>query len=271
MELDDDARGSEPPCKKTAKSSATTTVSSSSLTAIIDTSGAMDEFLGPPPYACRTCGESFKKQAFLMTHKKKKHPTSLPNHMPPLQPPPPGFKCSKCDEYFPDKRTRHNHYTRTHRDREKYACKVCSKKFYCLSNLNVHEASHSDARPFPCKTCPKSFRTNHHLSKHVLTHSTVRNYICDQCGNAYQTSHYLSNHIRYTHRGIKHYLQVKERERKKQAESTVTAHTLASALGTNRDQEQQPDGIPQSPRVPATTSDINDSFTESNIRTYMSL
>jgi hypothetical protein len=115
MEQDDDAHGSEPPSKKTGKSSAkATTAPGSNPAAIIDTSGAMDEFLGPPPYTCRSCGESFKKQAFLLTHKKKNHPTSLPNHMPPLQPPPSGFKCSKCNECFPDKRTRHNHYTRVH-------------------------------------------------------------------------------------------------------------------------------------------------------------
>jgi hypothetical protein len=48
--------------------------------------------------------------------------------------------------------------------------------------------------------------------------------MCEQCGNAYQTSHYLANHIRYSHLGIKHYLQVKERERKrKEAEEKSTA------------------------------------------------
>jgi hypothetical protein len=187
----------------------------------------MDEFLGPPPYVCRICSASFNKQGLLKTHKRVKHPISLPNiptpiHKPPRSPPPDGFKCSKCDEYFPDRRRKQNHYMRVHRDREKYACKVCPRKFVSTYRLRIHEASHSDARPFQCETCPKAFRTDKDLKKHVWTHSTERNHVCDKCGNAYQTHGYLINHIRYTHLGIKHYLQVKERERKKREAESET-------------------------------------------------
>ena len=219
----------------------------------------VDDFLGPGPWTCKGCGKSFKYQALLLRHKMTKHLDSGADK-------PPQIKCGKCDEVFSSKSDHGKHFRKFHAD---YKCRKCPKKFSTYSIMKYHLQLHSDARPYACSTCSKSFRTQRHLTQHEVTHSTTYSFVCDQvnvhflliripfqgiintqkygihnilcqnsqCGKAYQSKHYLDNHYRYTHRGIKHYLQVKEREAKAkmaQSQSNPTAIT-----NPNQDQDQR--------------------------------
>jgi uncharacterized Zn-finger protein len=97
-------------------------------------------------------------------------------------------------------------------------CEVCGKTFGSDKLMKHQIKVHSvPILNYFCEVCPKSFPDKPKLNRHTATHSTETPYICDKCGNAYVSKHYLHNHYRYTHLGVKHYLQVKEREIKEKA------------------------------------------------------
>lgn len=80
-----------------------------------------------------------------------------------------------------------------------HSCDVCSKQFYCLSEMESHRRNHKEFHPFLCDLCGQTFATddqlNRHVNKHVIPHSEER-FTCDICSNYFTTKESIAGHMR---------------------------------------------------------------------------
>ncbi|XP_018326632.1 gastrula zinc finger protein XlCGF26.1-like [Agrilus planipennis] len=136
---------------------------------------------------CKICLKEFTKTTTLMNHFRSMH--SFENC----------FKCTHCDEAFPNKErlVRHeNHHTGV----RKYICSICGKKFFTSSDLFHHNERHAGDRKFKCDICNiKSFTTRNNLRTHkkiVHTDPEEWKFLCTNCGRKFVTQGALNVHMK---------------------------------------------------------------------------
>ncbi|WKX91471.1 hypothetical protein Q1695_009926 [Nippostrongylus brasiliensis] len=169
--------------------------------------------------ACPFCGRFFSRPDKLYEHLRKRAPTSDSSD---------AHLCLLCDRRFGDERSLvnhvkqhingrqcptcglavqlpkdlHRHILVKHTERMKTMyCPVCSKSFYCATDLLRHSAVHAPPKE-ECSTCGERFRWKKQLDKHMLTHATnaiEKPYLCHICEATYGTGHGLTRHLSQKH------------------------------------------------------------------------
>ena len=169
---------------------------------------------GEDPYKCSTCGKSFATKKTLrdhiMTHTGEKN-----------------FHCEECGKGFIKAAdlTKHKYSRHTKNEDLPFACSYCSKRFPEKRHMQEHMLSHSDAKPFVCDTCGKAFARKRNLDRHNMMHTDERPFQCTICGNRFRERRYVKEHM-LTHD--------KNRERLYQCElcgqKCINAQTLKSHM-----------------------------------------
>uniref|UniRef100_A0A8B9UIS4 C2H2-type domain-containing protein n=1 Tax=Anas zonorhyncha TaxID=75864 RepID=A0A8B9UIS4_9AVES len=123
------------------------------------------------PLKCDLCGKflscSSNLQRHLQTHSEKR----------------PAYRCNKCQELFPQKKTLIIH-RRVHSGRSPGVlwCSYCGKTFSHPSNLTRHQRIHTGERPYQCGECSKRFtQKKDYLLNHLRRHSGEGLFQCHLC------------------------------------------------------------------------------------------
>ena len=84
-------------------------------------------------------------------------------------------------------------------------CKLCSKFFSRVSNLNRHIATiHEKKTKFKCHICNKCFGHSRSLTDHIITvHEKLKPHQCSICANRFSQHSNLKQHIDSVHKNIK--------------------------------------------------------------------
>ena len=62
-----------------------------------------------------------------------------------------------CQQAFTNKTHAKRHFFNTHKERRKYECDICGKKFKTTGVLKDHKMTHTGERPWKCPRCGKGF------------------------------------------------------------------------------------------------------------------
>lgn len=104
------------------------------------------------------------------------------------------FPCENCDKVFGTKVALREHTYEAHEPPPKYACKLCSKEFIRLFNLNQHLLTHKTPRPemkHKCEICSRVFNRANTLKRHHITHTKEKNFPCEICHRKLGSKHVL--------------------------------------------------------------------------------
>lgn len=137
---------------------------------------------GDKPYACPTCGRTFKLLCNIKDHVIR-HKTIKP------------FLCFSCGQTFPSNKDLNIHL-RSHTGEKPYKCDQCPKAFARTSSLTKHKRVHTGERNYECDVCHKKFTSTSHVKRHKLTHTGERPYLCSYCPKNFTRREELVVHTR---------------------------------------------------------------------------
>ncbi|XP_041981699.1 zinc finger protein 626-like isoform X2 [Aricia agestis] len=169
-----------------------------------------------PPKLCDLCGEVFKTQEKLSTHKRKKHiqreikcphcPKILASnfylvrHVKRKHDGSKDFVCSACGKAFAFRGELTTHIRKVHDKtikKKKYTCKICNKDYNCQKSVTIHERSvHTGDRPAVCNVCGTSFYHEDYLKEHMRLHTGETPFKCPVCGRGYAQRGNMKSHLR---------------------------------------------------------------------------
>ena len=119
-------------------------------------------------FKCCKCDQTFDTREQLKVHKETAEHRLI-------------FPCRHCPNLtFKSKYEREKHAL-THRDPDRFRCRICLKSFGFLKQLRDHAPTHSDKRPFTCYVCQKTFKRKSHLNSHKLSHTEPDKFKCKFC------------------------------------------------------------------------------------------
>ncbi|XP_062557073.1 zinc finger protein 431-like [Armigeres subalbatus] len=187
------------------------------------------------PFVCSICNNEYDTYADMYYHKKViHHGKSRPKGNTAKQNKPDGITCKLCsisvckkdlklhisevhpNEHYPFRQcpecprtflTYIAWYVHRKGHTDKYACKVCGRRFTGITSLQSHmTGSHSDGTRFECKKCPgKAFKTAQTLLAHErVVHLKTRQMKCEICDKTFNRKDNLDTHRRI-HTGEKPY------------------------------------------------------------------
>lgn len=109
------------------------------------------------------------------------------------------FICPVCSKAFLHKCTLDDHHKRVHENilaPKKELCNICGIKTTKMS-LKHHLLSHVNIRPYACDQCDKRYKYPDALKIHVESrHLNIRPHVCTHCGLGFFTKRILDNHVR---------------------------------------------------------------------------
>ncbi|XP_075976964.1 uncharacterized protein LOC142977123 isoform X2 [Anticarsia gemmatalis] len=171
----------------------------------------------PEQKLCDLCGDVFKNQDKLNTHKRSVHykkPVQCPKcpricvsdyylkrHMKRKHENSRNFICSSCGQAFTFKGELSSHFKNVHNKHLKpkkiYACKLCDKVYKCQKSVLIHErAVHTGQRPAQCCVCGSSFYHEDYLKEHMRLHTGETPFKCPICGRGYAQRGNMKSHLR---------------------------------------------------------------------------
>ncbi|ELW47088.1 Zinc finger protein 57 like protein [Tupaia chinensis] len=118
--------------------------------------GPGDRTPAGPPYSCHTCGRSFSRRSYLLSHQFVHSPTQT-------------NACSQCGRLFRNPKAL-SYHRRMHLGERPFRCSLCDKTYCDASGLSRHRRAHLGYRPHSCPVCGKGFRDQSELKRHQKTH-----------------------------------------------------------------------------------------------------
>lgn len=137
------------------------------------------------PYKCEHCGKSYAIKYTWQQHVKT-HTEGRP-------------KCPECGDTFATAFGLFRHRVRNHNiehNFKTFTCEECSKGFFSVSELTLHQQRHSSNKEFVCPQCKKAFSVKGNLRLHMRTHAKEKLYKCDICLNSFSHPYSLVSHRR---------------------------------------------------------------------------
>ena len=157
--------------------------------------------LGPKPFKCGECSQSFASQVGLNHHQRKHSVT------------PKKYLCETCNKLFTAEMALKRHIKSVHLNGRKLQCDSCDKSFTRADNLTRHFLEvHGEpsvntqyvrqfAKPFKCDYCGSRFKRKAQLKAHSLLHHQVDTEIfkCDICLKTFSTMTNKRRHFYTVH------------------------------------------------------------------------
>ncbi|ROT62486.1 putative zinc finger and BTB domain-containing protein 47 [Penaeus vannamei] len=149
----------------------------------------------PGVYPCDKCGEAFKYQYLLTSHKRQAHNSvNIP------------FQCQVCNMEFEVLQELKRHMM-THSGALGYTCNMCGQGFPDRPSLKTHTLSHglSTERSNKCESCAMEFPSKSELTRHIVKYQGTCNpnknesVRCATCGEDLPTLEALKDHRRTAH------------------------------------------------------------------------
>ena len=138
-------------------------------------------------YLCNECPRAYNTSADLSQHQRIHEKQRDP------------YKCNECGLLF-QIRSKYNTHMRIHQTASSKGpkeCKICNKKFVCLSSHN--RIVHLGMRTYECSECGKTFGKKSGLDRHKLTvHQKIRGFKCEVegCHGAFGEKSQLTKHMK---------------------------------------------------------------------------
>ena len=160
-------------------------------------------------HSCPKCRQKFVKKLDLMSHLKTDHEKI-------------NFKCSECDQLFPDQNSMLRHYRFVHEGRnDRFNCQLCeyqARSFQALQThiQSIHEVLQYQGKRFKYKPTQESNLQTHTEIKHVgvksykvydksLNEKPLKSkFNCNLCNYKGKSKTHLKAHIEAIHKKIKH-------------------------------------------------------------------
>lgn len=119
------------------------------------------------PKLCDICGDTFKTQYKLSTHRKKVH-FSMPT------------QCTQCTRICSSEKNLLHHMKRKHNENKEFVCAVCGNCFAFKGELTNHINKVHKGKPkktFKCKFCAKNYNSQKSVIIHERSAHTGMQYI----------------------------------------------------------------------------------------------
>ena len=106
-------------------------------------------------------------------------------------------RCRICSKRFKSVKNLNLHIRRNHvsDENKKFRCTECGKGFTLRNSLKNHVRVHTNSRPYCCKLCLKTFKQIGHVKDHLLTHSSKFFNTCKLCGKQFRKNGSIKPHI----------------------------------------------------------------------------
>ena len=137
-------------------------------------------------YHCDKCNKKYSVRKNLRNHYESEHEGKV-------------YKCDQCSIVFKKNSQLKKHMYVAHSTDEKYACKVCGKRFGSPKTRELHELSHKEPQ-FQCSICAKRLKSSYDLEAHEMEHRGVKPFPCSICGASFTRKGGLGQHLRGVHK-----------------------------------------------------------------------
>ncbi|VBB33635.1 unnamed protein product [Acanthocheilonema viteae] len=78
------------------------------------------------------------------------------------------------------------------RNRRRFICDVCGKRFRSRNDLRRHNREHTEDHT-KCNACEKAFKQLSHLNSHQITHGGETSYECNECDKEFSSRNRLKD------------------------------------------------------------------------------
>uniref|UniRef100_A0A182T0C2 C2H2-type domain-containing protein n=1 Tax=Anopheles maculatus TaxID=74869 RepID=A0A182T0C2_9DIPT len=145
---------------------------------------------------CKICEKTFAKPDLALRHKRYAHASDGKDRT--------KYICPQCGKKFLSRITLSDHERAECGKTPIYACNKCDKHYSSYSSLKMHQTVHENQLPFVCNFCGKKFRTKGQLKVHERGHTGEKPFRCDKCPRSFPYRQSLQTHMT-THTGVKRY------------------------------------------------------------------
>lgn len=117
-------------------------------------------------YECYMCknGKIYKKKCYLKRHLDRNH--QINDEKSKIQPNK-DVSCEVCGKVFHCIANKKRHIKVIHLNQRLFVCRICSKRFGSLLELENHEPLHSDEKNLQCTNCEEKFKTKAMVQRHI--------------------------------------------------------------------------------------------------------